>query len=86
MREKKIEIISVVDEDNNTVSDLFAIEAGTRPRLDITTKAVYAFLGDYQGNSDEEDYKEVIDAICQNKSIEMYGYTFFFVETTLYEQ
>ena len=86
MKEKKIEIIRVVDEDDNTISDLFAIESGTRPRLDVTTKAVYAFLGDYQCDSDELCYKEIIDSLCQNKSIEMYGYTFFFAETTLYEQ
>ena len=84
MKEKKIEIVRVVDEDDNTVRDLFAIEDGTRPNYGVTTKAVYDFLGDYQSDGDEACYKEVIDALCKNQSIEMFGYTFFFVEVTLY--
>jgi hypothetical protein len=85
MKEKKIEIIKVVDENDNTVNDLFAIESGTRPRLDVTTKAVYDFLGDYQNDGDENCYQLVINALCRNESIEMFGYTFFFEKITLFE-
>ena len=84
MNEKKIEIVRVVDEDDNTVNDLFAIEAGTRPDREVTKKAVYDFLGEYQSDGDESCYLEVINALCKNQSIEMFGYTFFFAETTLY--
>jgi hypothetical protein len=85
MKEKQIEIIRVVDEDDNTVNDLFAIESGTRPRLDITTKAVYGFLGDSLNDDDKNCYQLVINALCRNESIEMFGYTFFFEKITLYE-
>lgn len=84
MKEKKIEIVRVVDEDNNTVRDLFAIEAGTRPDREVTKRAVYDFLGDFQSDGDEACYTEVINALCRNQSIEMFGYTFFFAEVTLY--
>lgn len=86
MKERKIEIIRVVDEDDNTVNDLFAIESGTIPDGKVTHDAVYAFLGDYQSDGDELCYKEVIDSLCRHQQIEMFGYTFFFVETILYEK
>lgn len=86
MKERKIEIIRVVDEDDNTVSDLFAIESGTRPDRIVTKDAVNAFLGNYQSDGDELCYKEVIDSLCRHQQIEMFGYTFFFVETILYEK
>ena len=85
MKKKKIEVIRVVDEDDNTVQDLFAIEQGTRPDRQVTHDAVYAFLGDYQSDGDELCYQEVINALCRNQQIEMFGYTFFFVEIPLYE-
>ena len=85
MKTKKIEIIRVVDEDDNTVQDLFAVNSGERPDFGITTKAVYDFLGEYQSDGDEVNYKHVINELCNNRSVEMFGYTFFFVEVTLYE-
>lgn len=83
MKEKKIEIIRAVDE-QDIVTDLFAIDAGERPNFGVTTRAVYDFLGDYQVEDDEELYRELIDSICNRKSASLYSYTFFFVDVTLY--
>ena len=85
MKEKKIEIVKVVNEDGCASENLFAIEYGTRPNKEVVTKAVYKYFGDFQSDGDEVCYQYVIDELCHNRGVEMFGDSFSFETVTLYE-
>lgn len=83
--EKKIEVVVVVNKDGDWIQPLFAIPSGTRPNKEMVTKAVFDYFGEFQGDSDELCYQEVINELCHNRSVEMFGDVFCFRTVTLYE-
>ena len=88
MKESKIEILRAVDE-QDVVTDLFAIKAGEKPDYFETTKAIAELIKNYRQDYDEEDEeicKKCIERLCNREDVSLHTYTIFLTDAiTLYE-
>ena len=79
MKEKKINVLYAVDLEDNTKTSLLALPSGVRCPRELAESVTTDFF------SDEFNVKEMVNAICEDRQIDLCGYTIFFDEVTLYE-
>lgn len=85
MNEKKINVLCVEDEDEGNVTLLCAFKDGERPDKNKLWEHVRDFLGDYQGEEDEELYTHVVNTLYDGGSVELFGFEFYFLRIPQYE-